>query len=154
MATSLQQFLNTGGAKIGVGAIGANSVQFSKGDAIIINTSGFLDLASTSGKQLGWSLEDKTMTSDNQTVAKYMPLWCEAGTVQVVLTASAALTQTQVGEFSNYSTAASGNFVVNATTSATSGTVYITAIDPFGIGDNTQVAVEVANPGNLSYTGA
>jgi hypothetical protein len=154
MATSLQVFLDEGGAKQGRPVIGKNSQQFSKGDAVLIDSNGFLALATTTGKQTGWCLEDSTMAADNQTVAQVCPLYTEAEDVEVVLTCATALAQTNVGEYTNYATAATGNFVVSASTSATSGTVAITQIDPFGTGTNTQVVVKVANPSNLSMTAA
>lgn len=154
MATSLQNFLDLGGVKQGRPVIGKNSQQFSKGDAVLIDGNGFLALATTSGKQTGWALEDSTMASDNQTVGVVCPLYAEPDEVNVVLTSSTALTQTAVGEYSNYSTAATGNFVVSASTSATSGTVQIVQLDPYGTGNLSQVVVKVANPQNLSMTAA
>lgn len=129
-----QRFYNDP-ANFGIGypVIGANSITFGIGDPVYINTSGFLDLVSTSSKVLGYSVDDVgLMTSSNQTVAFVTPKYCYADAVLMVFpfAAAAAATQTQVGEYAIVSANTSGAFTLNASTSATVGQFLIVGINP------------------------
>lgn len=125
-------------------AIAGNSVAFNIGDAVYVDTSGFLAIATTSSKIYGFVMEAFTAASDNQTVAKYKPTVLPAiPGVQVVLTSSAAMGQTNIGEYSDLSTVTSGAQVLNGTSAAT-GQFYIVDVDPEGEGTTTDIVVEVA----------
>ena len=104
---------------VGVPVIAKNSEQFSIGDAVYIDTSGFLAKATTSSKILGYALEDYTAASDNQTVAAYKPQYVYADDVEILIDADSALTQTKIGEYADLVTVTSGVQVLNGTTGAT-----------------------------------
>ena len=125
-------------------AIAGNGVQFNIGDAVYVDTSGFLAIATTSSKIYGFVMEAFTATADNQTVKKYRPTVLPGVQgVQVVLTTSAAIAQTNVGEYSDLSTVTTGAQVLNATSGAT-GQFFILDFDPEGEGTTTDAVVEVA----------
>lgn len=102
----------------GVPVIAANSEAFSVGDAVYINTSGFLAKATTSSKILGYALEDYTAASDNQTVAAYKPQYVYAEGVEILIDADSAITQTKIGEYADLVTVTTGAMVLNGTTAA------------------------------------
>lgn len=132
---------------VGYPVIGANSITFSAADPVVINSSGFLDLSTTSTKILGWAIDDSVvMTSTNQTVAFVCPKYVEAKNVKVVLpTASAvALTQTSVGEYFVLSGTTSGAFTVNTTSSATVGQLLCLGFNPDNDGTTTDGVFKVA----------
>ena len=141
-----QRFLNDpAGYGVGYPIIGANSITFNEADAVYVNTSGFLDIASTSSAILGFSLETAAaMASDNQTNAKICPKYAYAEGVIVVYPASGAITQTMVGEYANFSSATAGAQTVSNSTSATVGQFFITGFDPNNDGTTTDVVVKVA----------
>lgn len=118
---------------VGLPVIGANSITFSEADPIVVNSSGFLDLASTSSKILGFSLETiGALTSDNQTVAGVCPKYVYAEGVLVVfpIAAAVAATQTMLGEYFIFSGTTSGAFTLNATSSATVGQLLALGLNP------------------------
>ena len=149
-----QRFLNDS-ASFGVGypVIGANSIVFSPTDAVYINTSGFLDSASTSSKVLGFALDNITMASDNQTVAKVTPKYCYADAVLVVYPGDSACTQTKVGEYADLVTTTSGGQILNGTTAAT-GQFFVIGFDPDGDGTTTDYVVRVAEPQTMAFAQA
>ena len=125
-------------------AIAAQGIQFTIGDAVYIDTSGFLAIATTSSKIIGFVMESFTATADNNTVKKYRPTVLPAlQGVQVVMTMSTAIAQTNVGEYSDLSTVTTGAQVLNATTGAT-GQFFVLDFDPEGEGTTTDAVVEVA----------
>lgn len=148
-----QRFYNDpAGFGIGYPVIGANSATFSEADAVYINTSGFLDVATTSSRILGFSNETiSALASDNQTVAKVTPKYVYTNGVLVVYTASGAITQTMVGEYADFSSTTSGAQTVSNTTSATTGQVFIVGFDPAGDGTTTDVVIQAAEPQYLDF---
>ena len=125
-------------------AIAGNSVQFSIGDAVYVDTSGFLAIATTSSKIYGFVMEGFTATADNQTVKKYKPTVLPGiQGVQVVMPMSTAIAQTNVGEYSDLSTTTTGAQVLNATTSGAA-QFYVVDFDPEQDGTTTDAVVEVA----------
>lgn len=133
--------------------IGANSVQFNTADALYINSSGFLDTASTSSKIYGYSIETPAvMASDNQTVAKVCPKYCYAEQVEVVYPANGAITQTMVGEYTVFSSATAGAQTISNTTSATVGQFLIVGFDPDKDGTTTDVVVRAAFKQSETYS--
>lgn len=140
-----QKFLqDPAGFGVGYPNIGANSIVFNVGDAIYINTSGFLDIATTTSKIFGYSLEDVTMTSDNQTVAKVCPKFVRAEFVAMVYPANGAITQTMVGEYAVFSSATAGAQTISNTTSATVGQFLVIGFDPNADGTTTDVVVRAS----------
>ena len=88
--------------------IGANSVIFKNGTAVTIDSNGFLALASSSGEKIwGYCIEEKTVTSDNQTVAAYCPLVVDPKNITMQIT-SATLAQTDIGEYGDIATNTAG----------------------------------------------
>lgn len=129
---------------VGYPVIGANSIVFNTADALYINTSGFLDIASTTSKIFGYSLGDITMASDNQTVAKVKPPYAPAQGVEVIYPANGAITQTMVGEYTVFSSATAGAQTISNTTSATVGQFVVLGFDPDNDGTTTDVVVKAA----------
>ena len=127
---------------VGYPVIGGNSVQFSMADAVYIDTNGFLAIATTSSRIIGYCVEDITMSSTNQTVAKVCPKYIPALGVLMVYPGAAACTQTMIGEYVDLSTVTTGAQVVGAgSTSASSGQFLILGFDPNGDGTTTDVVV-------------
>ncbi len=148
-----QRFFNDPAAfGVGYPVIGANSIAFATADAVYINTSGFLDIATTSSRILGFSVDDvSTLTSDNQTVAKVCPKYVYANNIIMVFPASGAITQTMVGEYADFSSTTSGAQTVSNSTSATAGQLFIIGFDPANDGTTTDVVVMVAEQQYFDY---
>lgn len=88
--------------------IGANSVIFKNGTAVTIDSNGFLALASSSGEKIwGYCIEEKTMASDNQTVAQHCPLVVDPKNITMQFT-STGLAQTDIGEYADIATNTAG----------------------------------------------
>lgn len=126
----------------GYPVIGKNSEQFSVGDAVYVDTDGFLAKATTSSKILGYSIEDSTMASDNQTVAKKKPLYVYAEGVEVEIDSDQACTQTDIGAYADLGTVTSGAQVLNLAAGAT-GQFFVLGFDA---DDTDKVIVTVAEP--------
>lgn len=146
-----QRFLNDpAGFGVGYPVIGGNSAAFSYADAVYIDTSGWLQVATTSSKVLGFALDTVTMASDNQTVAKVCPKYVYADGVLVVLGGDSACTQTKVGEYADLVTTTSGSQVLNGTTGAT-GQFFVLGFDPEGDGTTTDYVIRVAEPQTFGF---
>lgn len=136
---------------VGYPVIAANSVALSVADAVYINTSGFMDVASTSSKVLGFSLDTITaVAGDNQTVAKVCPKYCYPDGVTIVITGDSACTQTKVGEYADLVTTTTGAQVLNGTVGAT-GQFFVIGFDPNADGTTTDYVVMVAEPQQSGY---
>ena len=131
------------GLGTGYPIIGNNSVALAVADAVTIDSDGFLDIASTSGKILGYSLEEVTMASDNQTVAKVCPKYVYADDVLMVYPSDQACTQTDVGQYADFSSATSGAQTINLNSGAT-GQFLVIGFDPKGDGSTSDVVVIAA----------
>lgn len=149
MATP-QIFHRIGGAGVGTGVILKNSVQLSVGDPLTIDSNGYLDIASTTSKIIGYSLEDVTAASDNQTVAMVKPVYVEAARVRMIYQADQACTQTDIGAYADLGTASTGACVLNLAAGAT-GQFLVEGFDPYGTGDTTLCVVVVAEPQQLAF---
>ena len=148
-----QRFLTNPDDKgVGYPVIGGNSVQFSVGDAVYIDTSGWLAIATTSSRIIGYCLEDITMSATNQTVAKVCPKYTPADEVLMVYTGAAAGTQTMIGEYVDFSTVTTGAQVVNtSSTSSSSGQFLILGVDPAGDGTTTDIVVTLGENQKFDY---
>lgn len=92
--------------------IGKNSEVFAMGTPVTIDSNGFLAGCTSSGEKVwGFSAEDKTCTSDNQTVAQYCPLILSPENVVIEIT-TATIAQTDVGEYADVATNTSGQIVM------------------------------------------
>ena len=132
------------GLQVGVPIIGQNSQQFSNGDPVCTDTSGWLTVAGAGDLILGYYIgPGKTMTSDNQTVAKFKPSYVYANMVVMRCASTAALVQSDVGEWVDISTTTTGAQVVGVP-SATSAQFFVLAIDDEADGTN-DVALLVAS---------
>lgn len=136
---------------LGYPVIAKNSEAFATGDAVYIDTSGFLAKATTSSKVLGFALDTVTVASDNQTVAKVCPKYVPAMDVLMQYTADVAVTQTKIGEYADFSAVTSGGFTVGVNGSGATGQLFILGFDPEGDGSTDQVVVKVAEPQQLAF---
>lgn len=92
--------------------IGANSVIFKNGTPVTIDGNGFLALASSGGEKIwGYCIEEKTMASDNQTVAAYCPLVVDPKNITMQIT-TATIAQTDIGEYADIATNTAGVIVM------------------------------------------
>lgn len=135
----------------GTAVIGKNSEVFSKGDPVTIDSDGFLIYATAGTKVLGFSLEDVTMTSSNQTVAKYSPQYVPALGVKMIYLADQACTQTDLGQYADL-VGTTGATLMNLNSGAT-GQFLVEAFNPDGLGD-TYVVVSVAEPLQYAFAQA
>lgn len=136
-------------AKNGVGypVIGVNSQAFALADAVYINSSGFLDVVDSADVPiLGFSLDARTMASDNQTVAKVKPQYVYAEGVEMVYpkNSSTGVDQTDVGEYCNLATFTTGAQDLANASSGTTGQFLIMGFDPDNDGTTTDAVVKVA----------
>lgn len=126
--------------------IGKNDQQFSHADALLIDSSGWLALATTSSKVLGYYTgQGETMTADNQTVAKVTPDYCYAANVEMVYGADQDATQTDIGAYADFGTATTGAFELNLAAGST-GQFLVLGFDPEDEQDNDAVVVTAAEP--------
>ena len=131
--------------------IQANSITTVVGDVLAIDSSGFLAMIGTTTKVFGYANEDKTITSDNQTVAKYKILYVPAGGVEMVYGADQACTQTDIGAYADFVTVTTGAFQLNLAAGST-GQMLVLGFGPFDEGvTTTDVVVEVAEPQLLAF---
>jgi len=98
---------------VGVPVIGVASVQFSVGDAVYIDSNGYLALATTSSKILGFCIEDKTTSATNASVELYCPQYVYAEDVEVWIDSDQAFTQTDAGAYADLGTVTTGAMVLN-----------------------------------------
>lgn len=135
---------------MGYPVIAANSTTFSKADPLTINASGFLIVATAGTKIIGFSLEDVTTTSTNQTVAMYCPQYVKAQGVVMAFTADQAAVQGDVGGYADLS-GTTGAIQINLATGAT-GQFLVLGIGPLDNGTTTtEVAVTVAEPQDFAF---
>lgn len=130
--------------------IGINSGANNIADAQYADANGFLAVATTSSKILGFSVVSSTNASDNQTVAKLCPGYVPALGTQMVYTADQACTQTDIGAYADLATVTSGAQVLNLAAGAT-GQFFVLGFDPYLTGDTTAVVVETAEPQVLAF---
>jgi len=142
--------LPLGGQAVLPGIILANSEAIKEVTPLTINSSGFLAGATSSGEKIyAYSIEDKTATSDNQTVAQYKPLMIDPTDVIVAITASGALAQTDIGEYGDISSNTAGVIVMG--NPSTAGQFILVAIDA---DDSTLGYWRVAEPQQLAFAQA
>lgn len=143
----MQKFLrDVSGYGRGYPIIGGNSVQFSHADPVYIDTSGWLQISSTTNKILGYYAGPGiTMASDNQTVDKVCPDYVYAEGVEMVFGSDQDCTQTDIGAYADIGTATTGAFELNLAAGST-GQFLVLGFDPEGTGDNDVVVVICAEP--------
>lgn len=133
--------------------IDKNSDQKTIADAVWADSSGWLAVVGAGNRVLGWSNENVTPASTNQTVAKYKSAYVPHLGVLMNITGVVAMTQTKVGEYADFSTATTGAFVVDVTNSTTSGQVLLLGSeDPNNL--DTTVICCVAEPQDLAFAQA
>jgi len=134
------------GLCVGYPIIGYTSVQFSIADPVYVNTSGYLALATTSSKIIGYSLENITMSATNISSEKICPKYVSAKhtLVSYPMVSNTAVTQTQVGEYAILSSVTTNAISLNTTTSSTVGQFIIVGFDPNQKGDTYQAVVKAA----------
>lgn len=132
---------------VGQPVIGDDSVQFSVGDAVYIDSDGFLALATTSSKILGYCIEDVTMAADNTTVAKKCPMYVYAEGVEVEIDSDQACVQTDIGAYADLGTVTTGAMVLNLSAGAT-GQFFVLGFDA---NDTDKVIVTVAEPQKMAF---
>jgi hypothetical protein len=120
---------------LGEPTIGLNSITFNPGDPVAYS-SGFLTVAGASDRIVGYALEYKVTTSDNQTVAKYMPQYVRLEGVVMRFSTASLASQSNVGQYCVLSGSAGafsvgtfsatvGQFVVEAFGTMDDGTFYV-----------------------------
>ena len=152
-----QRFYQDPGAfGVGYPVIGNTSVQFSVGDPVYINTSGYLAICTNAVKVLGYSLDNVTMSATNTSVAKVCPKYVVSEAVKMVypIVGSAAVDQTDVGEYVVLSSTTTGAISLAATNSGTVGQFLIVGFDPSGDGTTYDAVVQAAfrQPRVIAYT--
>ena len=130
--------------------IGVDSTEFSVGDAVYIDSNGYLALATTSSKVLGYCIEDKTTSATNTTVEKYCPLYVYADDVEVEIDSDQACTQTDLGAYADLGTVTSGGMILNLAAGSTGQFLVI----GFDADDTDKVIVVVAEPQKLAFAQA
>jgi len=133
--------------------IGANSVVFAVGSPVTLDSSGFLALSAAGDKVYGYCVEEITMASDNQTVAKYQPAVVLPDNVVAWFDADQDATQTDIGAYADIASVSAGIATLNLA-AGSSGQFIVLSIDPYGDGDNSIVAVKVAEPQVLAFAQA
>lgn len=133
---------------LGTAVIAKNSEQFSKGDPITIDSDGFLIVSTAGDKVLGFSLEDYTASSDNQTVAKYCPQYQPALGVKMIYQADQNCIQTDIGAYADL-VGTTGAIKMNLSAGAT-GQFLVEGFNPDGLGAD-YVVVSVAEPQQLGF---
>ena len=147
----MQYFLNLNIDPLtGYPVIGVNSQAFATADPIFIDTSGWLTVVTTSSKVLGFSKDNRTMSSTNQTVAAVKPLYTPWLGVVVVITADQAVTQTDLAQYADIGTNTSGAMILNFVAGAT-GQFHCLGFDPNADGSTTLAVVEVAEPQQMGF---
>lgn len=147
-----QKFLtDPAGLGRGYPIIGATSVQFTHADAVYIDSSGFLALATAGSKVLGYYCgQGETMAATNQTVKKVCPDYVYAADVEMVYGSDQACAQTDVGAYADFGTATTGAFELNLSAGAT-GQFLVIGFDPNGDGTTTDVVVVVAEDQRAAF---
>jgi len=126
--------------------IGVASVEFSPVDAVYIDSNGYLAIATTSSKVLGFCMENKTTAASNATTEKYKPQFVMAFPfIQVALPSDQDCTQTDIGAYADLSSATTGAQTLNLVAGAT-GQFFVMGFDPENISDDDDVVVCVAEP--------
>lgn len=125
------------GYKRGQPIIAKNSGVFAKADPVGINSDGFLETVSAGQKIIGYAIEDKTCTADNQTVAKYKPEYVYADGVEMIYNANADFSDAYLAgeQYKDFGTVTSGAFQL-ARANITGGQMKVIGFDPFGESDN------------------
>lgn len=135
---------------VGHPIIGDDSVKFSVGDAVYIDSDGCLALATTSSKILGYCIEDVTMAADNTTVGKVCPQYVYAEGVEVEIDSDQACTQTDIGAYADLGTVTSGAMVLNLAAGSTGQFLVL----GFDADDTDKVIAVVAEPQKLAFAQA
>ncbi len=143
----MQKFLHDpAGYGRGYPVIGKLSVQFSYADAVIIDSNGFLDLATTTSQIHGYYCgQGETMSATNQTVEKVCPDYVYSDGVEMVYGADQACTQTDIGTWCDFGTITTGAQQLNLAGS-TKAQFFILGFDPDGDGTTTSVVVKCGEP--------
>lgn len=131
--------------------IAVNSGSLDVADALYIDSNGFLAVVSTSGKVLGYSNEEVTIASDNQTVAKKKPAYTPAMGVRMIYGSDQDCTQTDIGAYADFGTVTSGSQELNLAAGST-GQMLVLGFDPADESDDDAVVVEVAEPQVLAFS--
>lgn len=134
--------------------IAANSAVFAEYTPVYKNSSGFLDVASTSSKIWGFCLEEYTAASDNQTVAQYCPLVIGAAGVIFWADADQAWAQTDNDAYCDIASVSAGVVTLNLAGGATGQFAILgllSDLDPTAEGDTDRIYVTVAEPQNFAF---
>lgn len=145
---------------VGTGIIGGNSVQFSVADAVNIKTTGLLGLVAAAGERIrGFSIDQRTMSATNSTVALICPQYLDAVNCVMIYGADGTIALEDIGEYKDFGTVTTGAFqVANAgsgesTTGTTTAQLVCLDRDPDKDGTNTTGVYKAAQPDEVA-TGA
>ena len=106
---------NTNDLAVGFPIQGVASTKFSIGDPVYIDSNGYLALASTSSKVLGYCIEDVTTAATDMVSPKYV----YARGLEMDCDSDQACTQTDLGQYADIGTATSGATVMNLAAGST-----------------------------------
>ena len=146
----MQRFHKQKDARVGTPIIVANSTTIAFADPLIIDSDGFIIVATAGTKIIGHALAAIVSAADNETVAKKTIQYLENKGVEMVFTSDQACTQTDIGAYADLS-GTTGAIQINLA-AGSSGQYLIKAFDPEGDGDTDLVVVEVAEPQELGFT--
>jgi hypothetical protein len=131
---------------IGYPTIGVANTQFSKADAVYIDSSGYLALATTSSQIVGFCLEDKTTASTNATVELYCPQYVDAMmNIYMAYPSDQDCTQTDIGAWCDFGSVTTGAMTLNLAASSKA-QFLVRGFDPNNEADDDDVVVTCAEP--------
>ena len=134
----------------GYPVIDANSNSKTRGDAVFIDSSGWLSLVSAGSKVLGFSLETVSISGTIQTVALVRSQYVPQLGVLMLFGTTATITQTDIGDYHDFSTVTTGAFDVVLGAGANTETLLLLgAEDPLTLGTNG--IFQVAEPQDLGF---
>lgn len=147
------QFFHTDplGQGVAYPVIGINSLDLAVADALLIDTNGWLALATNSSKIFGFSPDNiDALESNNQTVDKVKPNVIPAMAVLMRYGSDQDATQTDIGAYADFGTVTTNAFELNLAAGST-GQMFVLGFDPAEESDNDLVICEVAEPQRLGF---
>lgn len=132
--------------------IGNSSDTLAKADAVYVDTDGFLAIAGTTTQIAGVSNEAVVLSATNETVAKVKPLYSYGVGLILSYPSAAAMVQSDVGEWVDFSSATTGAQTLG--TPGAKAQFFVLGIDDLEDGALTQGAVMIAEPQYLGSSQA
>lgn len=135
------------------GDVGANSAQFTKGDALTYDTDGFLIPATAGTRIVGFANVNLTMAADNETVGLVKVQFETFDTRDLFeCDASAAITRTNISQYADLTGGTGAQLIDQGTVSDNTGQFRIAMLDPRQESSTVRLLVNVAESEHLAYT--